>query len=334
MFSQESDYTRIDKINSLLEVRDLYVNYRSYWYVYKVLNGVSLSVRKGEKVGILGESGAGKTTLLKSIINILPPSGKIVNGDILYKGKSLIKDKKYLNEIRRRSIGMIFQDPLAALNPVFTIKEHMLDILKHIYKNSNYSKSDLMSMAVELLREVMLPDIERVLNSYPFQLSGGMRQRVVIAMALASARELLLADEPTTNLDVTIQDQILRLIDKLVNERKLSLVLVSHALGLLYRMVNTLYVMYGGEIIEIGSPRDILKDPLHPYTRMLIESAPRITTPKVGKGIRGNPPDYRNPPSGCRFYPRCPFAKEICKIRKPELKKVGETHYVRCHLYE
>jgi len=323
----------MSEIETLLEVKDLYVNYKSYWYIYKVLNGVSLKISKGEKIGILGESGAGKTTLLKSILGILPPQGRIVKGDILYKGRSLIHDKKYLNEVRRSSIGMIFQDPLASLNPVFTVKEHLLDVLKVVYKDHNYKESDLISIATELLKEVMLPDVERVLNSYPFQLSGGMRQRVVIAMALASAKELLLADEPTTNLDVTIQDQILRLIERLVNEKNLSLILVSHALGLLFRMVNTLYVMYGGEIVEYGDARKILKEPLHPYTKMLLISAPRLTSSKIGEGIKGNPPDYRNPPSGCRFHPRCPFAMDICKKEKPKLIRIGSDHYVACHLY-
>jgi len=320
--------------NILLKVEDLYVKYRSYWYIYHVLDGVSIRVKPGEKVGLIGESGAGKTTLLKSILRILPPQGRITGGRVLYKNVDLLRcGKDYLLDVRRRRVGMIFQDPLAALNPVFSIKEQMLDVLKYVYSGSNYKTSDLISIALDLLREVMLPDPERVLNSYPFQLSGGMRQRVVIAMALASARELLLADEPTTNLDVTIQAQILKLISDLVEKRKLSMILVSHALGMVRNMTERVYVMYGGNIVEEAPSSKLFNEPLHPYTQLLIESAPKIIATKLGEGIKGNPPDYRYPPPGCRFHPRCPFAMDICKKVKPPPVRVDNDRYVACHLY-
>jgi len=324
----------LSEASTLLKVEDLYVKYRSYWYTYHVLDGVSIRIKPGEKVGLIGESGAGKTTLLKSILRILPPQGRITKGKILYKDINLLRcSKGTLLEIRRKKVGMIFQDPLAALNPVFTIKEQMVDILKYIYKGSNYKKSDLENIALELLREVMLPDPERVLNSYPFQLSGGMRQRVVIAMALASAQELLLADEPTTNLDVTIQAQILKLISNLVEKRRLSMVLVSHALGMVRSMTKRIYVMYGGNIVEEAPSSKLFNEPLHPYTQLLIENAPKIIATKLGEGIKGNPPDYRYPPPGCRFHPRCPYAMDICKKVKPLLIKVNNDRYVACHLY-
>jgi peptide/nickel transport system ATP-binding protein len=198
-----------------------------------VLDNVSIQLTKGEKIGVIGESGAGKTILLKSILRILPPQGRIINGSIIYKGSiDLLKiSETEINKIRRSEIGMIFQDPTAALNPVFTIEEQILDIIKYSYEK-NIDSKEALELAEKLLTDVALPDPMRILKSYPFQLSGGMRQRVVIAMALASAREILLADEPTTNLDVTIQDQILKLIDRLVNERGLTLILVSHALGM------------------------------------------------------------------------------------------------------
>ncbi|MEL9999787.1 MAG: ABC transporter ATP-binding protein [Desulfurococcaceae archaeon] len=320
--------------STLLKVEDMHVKYKSYWYVYHVLDGVSIYVRPGEKVGLIGESGAGKTTLLKSILKILPPQGRITSGRVLYKGVDLLRcASDYLLEIRRKKVGMIFQDPLAALNPVFTVKEQMLDILKYVYSGSDYTKKDLENTALDLLREVMLPDPERVLHSYPFQLSGGMRQRVVIAMALASAQELLLADEPTTNLDVTIQAQILKLINDLVEKRGLSMILVSHALGMVRGMTERVYVMYGGNIIEEASSTKLFNEPLHPYTKLLVESAPKIIVTKLGEGIRGNPPDYRNPPPGCRFHTRCPYATETCKKIKPVLVEVSKERSVACHLY-
>lgn len=324
-----------DNSQNLLRVKDLFVKYRSYWYVYHVLDGVSINIRLGEKVGLIGESGAGKTTLLKSILRVLPPQGKITSGEIFYRDVNLLKcSKQQLLEIRRRKVGMIFQDPLAALNPVFKIKEQMLDILKYAHEDSNANKRDLESVALDLLRDTLIPDPERVLNSYPFELSGGMRQRVVIAMALASARELLLADEPTTNIDVTIQAQILKLIMDLVEKKGLSMLLVSHALGMVRNMTDRVYVIYGGNIVEEAPTSKLFKDPLHPYTRLLIDSAPKILSGTLGEGIKGNPVDYRYPPSGCRFHPRCPFGdKEICRSVKPTVIEVDKDRYVSCHLY-
>jgi peptide/nickel transport system ATP-binding protein len=318
----------------LLKVRNLFVNYKSYWYTYHVLNGVTLSITSGEKIGLIGESGSGKTTLLKSILKILPPQGKIVAGDIFYKEKNIIKMKKEeLDHIRRNYVGMIFQDPLAALNPVFKIKDQIIEILKHSENSSEtFDKKELIERATGLLKEVALPEPERVLESYPFQLSGGMRQRVIIAMALASAKELLLADEPTTNLDVTIQDQILRLINNLVRKRNLSLILVSHALGMISRMTDRTYVIYAGDIVEEAPTKDLFKEPLHPYTQLLLQNAPRISGKGIGEGIKGNPPDYRNPPRGCRFHTRCPFVMEICKKEKPQ-PIIINNRTVACYIY-
>ncbi|MCS7135644.1 MAG: ABC transporter ATP-binding protein [Nitrososphaerota archaeon] len=332
-------YSRVNRPmhgdGALLTVKNLCVNYKSYWYVYHVLDGVSIDVKLGEKVGLIGESGAGKTTLLKSILRVLPPQGKITSGEILYRGIDLLKcDAHQLLEIRRRKIGMIFQDPLAALNPLFKVKEQMLDILKYTYETSDMKKRELENIALDLLRDTLIPDSERVLNSYPFELSGGMRQRVVIAMALASASELLLADEPTTNIDVTIQAQILKLISDLVKKKGLSMVLVSHALGMVRKMTDKVYVIYGGNIVEEAPTSKLFENPLHPYTRLLIDNAPKILSGMLGWGIKGNPVDYRFPPSGCRFHPRCPFGdQEICKSVKPPLIKEDRDRYVACHLY-
>ncbi|MEM1703234.1 MAG: ABC transporter ATP-binding protein [Zestosphaera sp.] len=317
----------------LLEVKNLITQYKSYWYTYHVLDKVGLSVLPGEKVGLIGESGSGKTTLLKSILQILPPQGRILDGEILWKGVDLLKaDKSFITKVRRKEVGMVFQDPLAALSPVYKIKDQMLEVLKQVY--DGYSKSDLLSIAEELLRSVLLPDPARVLDSYPFQLSGGMRQRVVIAMALASARDLLLADEPTTNLDVTIQDQILKLIDKLVREKGVGLLLVSHALGMIAKMTQRVYVMCAGNVVEEAPTSELFKESLHPYTRLLIDSAPRLSRIVIGEGIRGHPPDYRWPPPGCRFNSRCPFVTEVCKKERPPWIKVTKSRFVLCHIYK
>ena len=323
--------------NLLLEVENLYVSYRRYWYTLHVLNGVSMSLRRGERVGLIGESGSGKTTLLKSILRILPPNGKIVGGSINYDGREITSlSEKELSHIRRREIGMIFQDPMAALNPVFKVKDQLYDILRYKLGEEG-SKPDnklLWDHALKLLTDVKLPDPERVLNSYPFQLSGGMRQRVMIAMALASANSLLLADEPTTNLDVTIQDQILKLIHKLVTEKNLGTILVSHALGMVNRMTDRVYVLYAGDIMETAKTSEIMNNPRHPYTQLLISSTPRLSSVGVGEGIKGKLPDYRFPISGCRFAPRCPYAMQKCFTQKPGVTRLNSNHLVACYLYE
>ncbi|MCS7126452.1 MAG: ABC transporter ATP-binding protein [Aigarchaeota archaeon] len=320
----------------LLELTNLHVHYKSYWYVFKVLNGVWLRVRRGERVGVIGESGSGKTTLLKSILKILPLNGMIIRGEIKYDGKDILNlGESKLAEIRRREVGMIFQDPMAALNPVFKVKDQLYDILKYkmISEGRNPSKQELYDEALKMLTDVKLPDPERVLNSYPFQLSGGMRQRVMIAMALTSAEKLLLADEPTTNLDVTIQDQILKLIHNLVIQKNLSAILVSHALGMVYQMTDRAYVLYAGDIMEEASTKELFEKPKHPYTQILISSAPRLSSKGISEGIKGKLPDYRNPPAGCRFAPRCPYSMSKCNTIKPEPIELNKEHITCCHLY-
>ncbi|MCE4613790.1 MAG: ABC transporter ATP-binding protein [Desulfurococcales archaeon] len=322
-----------EKKEALLEIRDLKVNYKVYKGTLKVLNGVELRVGKGERIGLVGESGSGKTTTLKSILRILPYNASIEDGRILYKGIDLLRaDERVLNEVRRREIAMIFQDPMAALNPVFKVRDQLYDIIKESARGK-LAKEEIEEIAYRLLKEVRLPDVERVMDSYPFQLSGGMRQRVVIAMALASARELLLADEPTTNLDVTIQDQILRLLADLTMKRNLSVILVSHALGMVRKMTDRTYVMYAGDIVEEGDSGEIFENPLHPYTQLLVETAPKLTGNWNPRGVPGRIPDYLNPPPGCRFHTRCPFAEQICREKKPPMIAVEGGKRVRCWLY-
>ncbi|MEM2732210.1 MAG: ABC transporter ATP-binding protein, partial [Nitrososphaerota archaeon] len=291
----------------------------------------------GERVGIIGESGSGKTTLLKTILRILPQNGIISKGEIIYEGRNILKlSDGELAKIRRREIGMIFQDPMAALNPVFKIRDQLYDILKYrmMAEGRNPSSKELYEESLKLFNDVRLPDPDRVLESYPFQLSGGMRQRVMIAMALASAGKLLLADEPTTNLDVTIQDQILKLIHRLVIEKNLSTILVSHALGMVYHMTDKVYVLYAGDIMEEAGTKELFNKPKHPYTQLLIASTPRLSSIGVGEGIKGKLPDYRNPPAGCRFSPRCPYVMDKCINTKPGRIQLNNEHVVSCHLYD
>lgn len=316
-------------MKNILEIKDLYVDFKVYDGILKVLNGVNLSVGVGEKVGIVGETGCGKTTTLKSIMRILARNSIIRQGQIFYKGEDILKvSSKKLNQIRSRGIGMIFQDPTAALNPVFTLGQQLDDILK-----AAGIKSDRKKIAVEALQSARLPDADRMYDSYPFQLSGGMRQRACIAMALSTQRELLFADEPTTNLDVTIQDQVLRLVNNLCGEREMSLILITHSLGVAREITDRVYVMYAGSIIESGKPDEIFEDPKHPYTEGLIKSLPKLTGEKMAQGIPGRIPDYLNPPAGCRFHPRCPYFKDICHEKKPEMIKVEEGHSVACFRY-
>ena len=321
----------------LLDVKDLYVNYKTYIGELKVLNGVDFTVHKGEKVGLIGESGCGKTTTMRAILRTLASNALVKGGDITFRNSEVLKmDKKELTEMRRKHITMIFQDPTAALNPVFKVGDMIADVVR-FSSNSNtekLTKEKIRAQSLGVLKEVALPDPERVLDSYPFQLSGGMRQRICIAMSLATARELMIADEPTTNLDVTIQDQVLRLMKDLVERRRLSIILISHALGTVRGTVDTVYAMYAGNMIESADTEELFSNPLHPYTQGLLKSVPKLTGAGFSEGIKGRIPDYINPPLGCRFNLRCTYAKDICFKEKPKLLNVGKSnHKVACWLY-
>ena len=320
-----------------MEVKDLRVGYKTYQGKLKVLNGINLTVRQGEKVGIVGESGCGKTTSMRAILRILATNAVVDGGDIQFRGNDVLKmDHKSLNNMRRKSITMIFQDPTAALNPVFKVGDLLADVIKYSgdIDVKKASKETLREKSIDVLKEVALPDPERVLDSYPFQLSGGMRQRICIAMSLSTAKDLLIADEPTTNLDVTIQDQVLRLMKNLVEKKGLSVILISHALGTIRYTVDTVYVMYAGNVIEVAQTKGLFSSPLHPYTKGLLESVPKLTGAGFSEGIKGRVPDYINPPPGCRFHPRCSYAFEICTKENPQLFDVdANDHKVACWLY-
>lgn len=327
-------------MESLLKVEGLSVGYRTYRGNSRVLDDVAIEVFKGERVGVVGETGCGKTTLLRSILRILSPNAIVYSGKVFFKDINILDaDKNVLNEVRRMSVGIIFQDPMSALNPFLKVKDQLYDAIKYskMFSNAkNLGKEDLRELSIRLLKEVALPDPERVLDSYPFQLSGGMRQRICIALALTRANELLLADEPTTNLDVTVQEQVLNLLRDLVNERRLSVILVSHALGMLSEFVDRVYVMYAGQIIEVGRTEEVFKEPLHPYTNALLHSAPKLTGRWEAEALFGRIPDFINPPQGCRFQSRCKYFekhKPRCALSRPPLQKISETHWVACYNY-
>jgi peptide/nickel transport system ATP-binding protein len=324
-------------METFLEVKNLSISFKTYMGKMKVLNGLDFRVCEHEKVGIIGESGCGKTTTMKAILGILASNAVIEHGEISFRGHEMLRiSKKQLNEIRRKNLTMIFQDPTAALNPVFKIEELLGDVIKYSgnFEGEKASRELLRDKSIGALKEVLLPDPERVLDSYPFQLSGGMRQRVCIAMSLATAKDLLIADEPTTSLDVTIQDQVLRLMKDLVNEKNLSIILISHALGMVRDTVDTIYVMYAGNMIESSETAKLFSDPLHPYTQDLLKSVPKLTGEGFSEGIRGRVPDYINPPQGCRFNPRCKYAMETCRRETPRLLEVdADNHMVACWLY-
>jgi len=325
------------KENILLNIKDLHVWYRVYGGYLKVLNGVHLMVREGERVGLVGEAGCGKTTTMKSILQILPPGDfYIPRGQIFYKGQDVLKMSfEELQRLRSREIAMIFQDPTAALNPVFTIGNQIGDVIKYSATfEENVHKEKIKTQSIKALKEVYLPDPERMCINYPFQLSGGMRQRVCIAMAISSPRNLILADEPGTSLDVTIQAQIHRLLNELVEKRNTAIILITHSLGVAREMTDRIYVMYAGTIVETATPEILFKNPVHPYTKGLLASVPKISGGGITKGIPGKLPSYLNPPSGCRFRLRCKHEKPICSEKLPKLSEIEKDHSVACYLSE
>jgi peptide/nickel transport system ATP-binding protein len=318
----------------LLEIKDLRVGFRTFDGLVQVLNGVNFFVEKGEKVSIVGETGCGKTTTVKAILKILVRQARIKSGEIFFNGKDVLKmNKADINSMRGTGISMIFQDPLLALNPVFTIGSQMNAVIYHSGESGADRKDVRHALAVNALRGTSLSDPERILQSYPFQLSGGMRQRICIAMAIATSRQLVIADEPTTNLDVTIQDQVLKILKKRVEEKNSSLILITHSLGVARETADRIYVMYAGSMVETARTKDLFEKPLHPYSQMLLKCIPKLSGGGVAEGIPGRLPDYLNPPEGCRFAPRCPRVMAKCRRVHPAFIDVNEHRQAACFLY-
>jgi oligopeptide/dipeptide ABC transporter ATP-binding protein len=320
---------------SLLEVRDYRLAFDGYEGTAQVLNGIDLAVEQGEAVGIVGETGCGKSVLARSLLRLNPePPARIVSGSIHFAGEDVLRMQgPALRRLRGTGIGMVFQDPATYLNPVFTIGHQMADVLRaHGHRRAIADRS------VELLESVQLRDAAGLLPRYPHELSGGMRQRVLIAQALAGNPRLLVADEPTTALDVTVQRQVLALIADLVTRLQLTLLLISHDLGVIGALCRRIAVMYAGSIIEDAPTADLLSSPRHPYTRGLLAAVPDLDRPdRLPRGIPGSIPSLRTPPPGCRFHPRCPLVMPICRTDEPLLRRdqagdaADHPHRVACH---
>ena len=319
----------------VLRIEDLHVVFKVFKGELKVVDGITLTAHSGERLGLVGESGCGKTTCGRCIVRLVQPT----SGRIRFASKRLsevidiAKPEMEKWHQAKREIQMIFQTPGAALNPVFTIGTQFITAL-HYAQSDNMKNREIRRRAIEALREVQLPDPKRILKSYPFQLSGGMNQRVSIAMALAVEPELLIADEPTTALDVTVQNQILELFYALVKRKETSLIYITHNLGVIREIADTVYVMYAGTIVEHGNPREIFSNPVHPYTQGLMEAMPKLAGGGFSKGIRGTIPSYFEPPSGCRFHPRCSKQMHTCAEERPTFIKVAEDHEVACFLFQ
>jgi len=374
----------------ILVVDDLRLNFYTYEGVVEALDGVNLSLKKGETLGVVGETGCGKSVTGLSILNLIPPPGRIEGGKVLFKPKKkpvdlLVQKEAILRRVRGKYISMIFQDPRSALNPIYTAGDQITEVLRHhrrkeliqrslerineeieagkagfltgyykgIYQKmlknpkalsllilsripivSRYKRmlnEEAKKEAINMLRIMRIPDPERVVDMYPHELSGGMAQRVVIAIALACNPEVLIADEPTTNLDVTIQLQILDLIKELKEKFSSSIIYVTHDMGVIAQMCDRVAVMYAGNVVELADLFETFKKPLHPYTQALLESIP--TPGKPFKSIEGTVPSLVNPPEGCRFNDRCPYAMEICRKEKPKMVEAKKEHFVQCFLY-
>ena len=316
----------------LLEVKNLRTEFKRDKTWVTAVNNVSFSIQPGEILGLVGESGCGKSVTSLSIMKLLARNSKISNGEILLNGKDLLKeDKKGMRKIRGREVAMIFQEPMNSLNPCMRIEKQLTEaILLH----NNFSKEEAHNRAFEVLKSVGIPEPDMTLKSYPHQLSGGMCQRVMIAMAMSCEPELLIADEPTTALDVTIQAQILDLIRDLNQEMNTSVVFITHDLGVVSELCDTVIVMYNGHIVEKAPVADIFCEPLHPYTQGLLSAIPRITKErKPLSTIEGMVPNPVERIKGCRFWPRCPKACDRCRKEEPPVFSVGEDRQVRCWLY-
>jgi oligopeptide/dipeptide ABC transporter ATP-binding protein len=296
----------------------------------RAVDGVSFDVRKGETMGLVGETGSGKTVASYAVMRIVPRPGKIVGGRVYFNGDEILsKSEEEMRKLRGKEIAMIFQDPNSSLNPVFSIEEQLTDII--MTHDGDISKEKAVEKTIRLLDKVGMPEPETRVKWYPHQFSGGMRQRIAIARALLLEPSLLFADEPTTNLDVTIQAQVLELLKAIKKETGTSMVLITHDMGIVADMTNRVTVLYAGRVAEVAETLTIYRNPLHPYTQALLKAVPRVDEKMSLEPIPGNVPNLIYPPSGCRFHPRCKYATQICKDKVPSLEEVHAGHLVACH---
>ena len=325
--------TTVDKSQKVIEVKNL----KTYFYTQegelKAVDGLSYHVFKGESVGLVGESACGKSVSALSVLRLIPyPPGIIVDGEVLFQGQDLLKiTEEEMRDIRGNRVAMIFQEPTTSLNPVLTVRRQISEALE---LHRNLDKKESFQEAVRLLKLVGIPDPEKRAEDYPFQFSGGMQQRIMIAMGLSCNPALLIADEPTTSLDVTVQAQLLEIIDGLRRDFGTSVIIITHNLGVVARYVDRVIVMYAGRMVETARTEDLYETPMHPYTNGLLASVPRldVSRKKTLRVIKGLPPNLARLPGGCSFHPRCDYAMDKCRKEYPPLEKVGEEHYRACWL--
>lgn len=316
---------------TLLVLKDLETRFSTYEGEARVLDGITMSMAKGEFLGIVGETGCGKSVMGLSVMRILPRNGAIVSGSVTLDGESLtMKTEQEMTRIRGEKASMIFQHPQASLNPVFTIGDQITSV---ILNKRQISRREAKQKGFQLFDKVGLPDPRYLFPKYPHELSGGMQQRVMIALALSCSPQLLIADEPTTALDVTIQAQILSLMRQLRDDTGMGVMLITHSIGVVAKTCGRLLIMYAGQVAETGTVREIFSEPLHPYTRGLLGSIPTITQRERLASIPGNICGLINPPRGCRFHPRCPEVMDICRLERPAQAEISALRGVNCHLY-
>lgn len=314
-----------------LEIKNLRISFRRGNTLFEAVHGVSFSLGDGMALGIVGESGCGKTLSAMSVMRLLPSTAVITEGEIIYNGLDILSlSEKEMRMIRGNKIALIPQDPLTSLNPLYTIGDQLMEV---ILLHQEVTKKEAKEIALESLNMVKIPDASRRFDDYPYQFSGGMCQRVIIAMALASEPDLIIADEPTTALDVTVQAQIMELFSEIRQKRKTSLILITHDLGLISENVDDVAVMYAGAVVEYASVKELFLNPSHPYTKGLLGSLPRGSKERL-KIIEGQPPQVGEIISGCRFHPRCEFVMDKCNKKYPERYFLSDNHSVNCFLYE
>ncbi len=314
----------------LLEIADLHLRFSMFEGLSHVLNGINLRVEKGERVAIVGESGCGKSVTVRAILGLLRQRNVSIAGSIRFHDEELVGLRESAwGGIRGRRISMIFQDPTAALNPVFTIRDQLLNVIRR--GGGAQGRQEAYEIACEALRRVAIVDPDRVLAAYPFQLSGGLAQRVLITMALVNRPELVLADEPGSALDVTVQEQTLLLMRELTEESQAAVLIITHNLGVVREFAQRVYVMYAGSIVEEADVETLFSRPAHPYTRALLDAVPKLTGGSLPRPIDGMVPDYTAAPAGCRFHPRCPYAQPICE-EQPPVVDLGAGHRMACIL--
>jgi oligopeptide/dipeptide ABC transporter ATP-binding protein len=319
----------------VLEVKQL----QTYFFsaqgtrVVKAVDGVSFTLHEGKTLGVVGESGSGKTVTSMSLLRLLPPAARIVGGEVWFQGENLLtKSEREMRELRGSQLTMILQDPMMSLNPLFTIGEQIAEPLR-IHRHMRGAR--LVERIKELLRGVRIPSPEVRIREYPHQMSGGMRQRIVGAIGISCEPKVLIADEPTTSLDVTIQAQYLNLLKDIQQRSRLAMIFITHNIGIVAKMCDDVGVMYAGKLVERAPVRTIFNQPAHPYTEALLQAVPKLTDrSKRLWSIEGQPPDLANPPTGCPFHPRCPQAEDRCRREVPPEFQVGENHYTRCWLWE